>query len=114
MKTMQEQATRVKVEQVACAAGEPIQVLRFTGDITSASQAAVLGTYQGLKAGTKRDSAGFLEGGVSELEWDRADHPDDDRGEQRGADDPDVRADAALSEGVHDGGDYAVYKPTSG
>ena len=54
MKTMQEQATRVKVEQVARGAGEPIQVLRFTGDITSASQAAVLGTYQGLKAGTKR------------------------------------------------------------
>ncbi len=42
-----EQCTKVKVEQVVCATG-PVMVMRFSGDITSASQTAVLGTYQGL------------------------------------------------------------------
>ncbi len=49
-----DQGTKVKTEEIACAAGEPITVLRFSGDITSASQAAVLGTYQGLPASAKR------------------------------------------------------------
>lgn len=40
--------TKVKVEEVSCAAGDPVTVLRFTGDITSTSQAAVTGTYEGL------------------------------------------------------------------
>jgi anti-anti-sigma factor len=51
---MQEQSTRVKTEEISCATGEPVTVLRFSGDITSASQAAVLGTYQGLPAAIKR------------------------------------------------------------
>ncbi len=51
---MQEQSTRVKTEEIACTAGDPITVLRFSGDITSASQAAVLGTYQGLGDKAKR------------------------------------------------------------
>lgn len=51
---MPDQGTKVKVEQVACGDREPITVLRFSGDVTSASQAAVLGTYQGLPAQTKR------------------------------------------------------------
>ena len=45
---MQEQATRAKVEEVSCNGGEPVTVIRFSGDITSTSQATVLGTYQGL------------------------------------------------------------------
>ncbi len=45
---MQEQGTRVKVEEVQCNPGVSITVLRFSGDITSTSHAAVLGTYQGL------------------------------------------------------------------
>jgi anti-anti-sigma factor len=45
---MQEHGTKVKVEEVACGSGDPIAVLRFFGDITSTSQATVLGTYQGL------------------------------------------------------------------
>ena len=36
------------------ATGRPITVLRFAGDITSTSQAAVLGTYQGLPESAKR------------------------------------------------------------
>ena len=51
---MQEQGTRVKVEEVSCTSGDPITVLRFSGDITSASQAAVLGTYQGLGGTIKK------------------------------------------------------------
>ena len=51
---MQEQGTKVKTEEIAGASGDPITVLRFSGDITSASQAAVLGTYQGLPASTSR------------------------------------------------------------
>ena len=53
---MQEQAatTKVKVEEIACAPGDPVTVLRFSGDITSASQAVVLGTYQGLPETAKR------------------------------------------------------------
>jgi anti-sigma B factor antagonist len=45
---MQEKVTQVKMEEVQCAPGSPITVLRFAGDITSASKAAVLGTYQGM------------------------------------------------------------------
>ena len=51
---MAEKTTQARVEEVQSASGAPITVLRFTGDITSASKAAVLGTYQGLPAGTKR------------------------------------------------------------
>jgi len=48
-----EQCTKVKVEQVVCATG-PVMVMRFSGDITSASQTAVLGTYQGLPDDARR------------------------------------------------------------
>jgi anti-sigma B factor antagonist len=51
---MQEKVTQVKMEEVQCGAGAPVTVLRFAGDITSASRAAVLGTYQGMSEGTKR------------------------------------------------------------
>lgn len=52
---MQEKSTQVKLEEVQCeAGGAPITVLRFAGDITSASQAAVLGTYQGLGEDARR------------------------------------------------------------
>ena len=51
---MQEKVTQVKVEEVPSNLGDPITVLRYVGDITSASKAAVLGTFQELPAGTKR------------------------------------------------------------
>ena len=51
---MQDSVTKVKVEEVSCAAGDPVTVLRFTGDITSTSQAAVTGTYEGLPASATR------------------------------------------------------------
>jgi anti-anti-sigma factor len=51
---MAEKVTQVRVEEVESPAGVPITVLRYTGDITSASKAAVLDTYQGLALGTKR------------------------------------------------------------
>jgi len=51
---MQEKTTDVKMEEVQCGTGDPITVLRFAGDITSASKAAVLGTYQGIPESTKR------------------------------------------------------------
>lgn len=51
---MPEKVTQVKMEEVRCNSGGPITVLRFAGDITSASKAAVLGTYQGLPQSTKR------------------------------------------------------------
>ena len=51
---MQDQTTKVKVEEVACAPGAPITVIRFTGDITSTSQAAVTGTYEGLPESARR------------------------------------------------------------
>lgn len=51
---MAEKVTQVKVEEAQSSSGEPITVLRYAGDITSASKAAVLGTFQGLPAGTKR------------------------------------------------------------
>jgi anti-anti-sigma factor len=52
---MQEQAaTKVKVEEIPCAPGDPVTVLRFSGDITSTSQAVVLGTYEGLPETAKR------------------------------------------------------------
>ena len=51
---MADKVTQVKVETVPSESGSPITVLRFTGDITSASKAAVLGTFQGLPADAKR------------------------------------------------------------
>jgi anti-anti-sigma factor len=51
---MAEKVTQVKMETVQCSSGAPITVLRFTGDITSASKTAVLGTYQSIPAATKR------------------------------------------------------------
>jgi anti-sigma B factor antagonist len=48
-----EQGTKVKVEQVVCATGA-VMVMRFSGDITSGSQTAVLGTYQGLGDDARR------------------------------------------------------------
>jgi anti-anti-sigma factor len=50
---MQEQITRVTVQEVNCA-GTTVTVLRFQGDITSTSQSAVLGTYEGLPESVKR------------------------------------------------------------
>jgi anti-sigma B factor antagonist len=51
---MQEKVTQVKMEEVRCESGAPVTVLRFAGDITSASKAAVLGTYQGIPESIKR------------------------------------------------------------
>jgi anti-sigma B factor antagonist len=51
---MQEKVTQVKVEAKQCGPSDFVTVLRFAGDITSASKAAVLGTYQGMPESTKR------------------------------------------------------------
>ena len=51
---MQEKMTQVKMEEKECAPVGSVTVLRFAGDITSASKAAVLGTYQGIPDTTKR------------------------------------------------------------
>lgn len=51
---MQDKSTNVKVAEIAGPDGQPILVLRFSGDITSSSKAAVLGTYQGLPREAKR------------------------------------------------------------
>jgi len=51
---MQEKVTQVKMEELQCDSGAPVTVLRFAGDITSASTAAVLGTYQGIPESIKR------------------------------------------------------------
>jgi anti-anti-sigma factor len=51
---MQERSTNVKVAELAGPDGLPITVLRFSGDITSSSKAAVLGVYQGLPQSAKR------------------------------------------------------------
>ena len=51
---MQETGTRVKMEEVNCSAGGPVTALRFSGDITSASEPAILGTYEGLAPETSR------------------------------------------------------------
>lgn len=51
---MQEKSTNVKVTEITGPDGQPIIVLRFSGDVTSASKAAVLGAYQGLPRESKR------------------------------------------------------------
>ncbi len=51
---MSELVTRVTVEELAAPSGDPITVLRFSGDITSASQPALIGTYEGLPDTSKR------------------------------------------------------------
>lgn len=51
---MQDKKTNVKVSEIQGADGTPITVLRFSGDITSNSKDAVLGTYQSLSASITR------------------------------------------------------------
>jgi anti-sigma B factor antagonist len=40
--------TKAKVDEVLTPSGKPVTVLRFTGDISSTSRDAVLGTYEGV------------------------------------------------------------------
>src|ERR1700744_3095661 len=40
--------TKAKVDEVIGAKGQPVTVLRFTGDISSSSRDTVLGTYEGV------------------------------------------------------------------
>lgn len=48
-------ANKVLQQQLTCASGQQITCLRFSGDISSASKDAVVGTYQALdKASNKR------------------------------------------------------------
>ena len=56
---MNDHGTQVKMEEVQCADGGPVTVLRFAGDITSASQAAVLGTYQDFSKVEYLNSSGI-------------------------------------------------------
>ncbi len=51
---MQDKLTQVKMEELPSQTGAPIIVLRFAGDITSTSKAAVLGTYEGISDTAKR------------------------------------------------------------
>jgi anti-anti-sigma factor len=49
-----QKSTQVKLDKVQCTSGAFITVIRFAGDITSASEAAVLGTYQDLPEDAKQ------------------------------------------------------------
>jgi anti-sigma B factor antagonist len=40
--------TKTKVDQILAGNNQPVTVLRFTGDISSTSRDAVLGTYEGV------------------------------------------------------------------
>jgi anti-sigma B factor antagonist len=40
--------TKTKVDQVLAASTQPVTVLRFNGDISSASRTAVVGAYEGI------------------------------------------------------------------
>jgi len=51
---MQDRITSVKVSEIPGSWGQVITVLRFSGDITSASKDTVLGTYQGLALEVQR------------------------------------------------------------
>ena len=44
--------TKAKTEQLTSPSGQPVTVLRFEGDISSASKDAVIGSYQGLSKAT--------------------------------------------------------------
>lgn len=45
---MADKATTVAITETKAPSGARVLILRFSGDITSASKAAVLGTYEGL------------------------------------------------------------------
>jgi len=44
--------TKSRIDQLVSPAGHPVTVLRFEGDISSASKEAVVGSYQGLSKTT--------------------------------------------------------------
>ena len=44
--------TKAKTEQLTAPSGQPVTVLRFEGDISSASKDAVIGSYHGLNKQT--------------------------------------------------------------
>ena len=84
-------------------------VLRFTGDISSASKDAVLGTYEALDK-TLHNQILLNFKGVEYLNSSgialviQFAHG----GEQRRAEGGDLRSDAALHQGLYDGGHYQV------
>ena len=47
-------SNKVSQGQAVSTSGQPVTALRFTGDISSASKDAVLGTYEGLDKSTHR------------------------------------------------------------
>ncbi|RRA49602.1 STAS domain-containing protein [Acidipila sp. EB88] len=46
--------TKVSEQQLAGSSGQPVTVLRFSGDVSSSSRDAVLGRYEALDKGTHR------------------------------------------------------------
>jgi hypothetical protein len=110
---MAEKVTQVRVEEVESPAGVPITVLRYTGDITSASKAAVLDTYQGLALGTKRILLDFS--GVDYLNSSgialviQLMIAASKSGQTR----PDLRPETAFHQGVYDGRNHQVHKAAS-
>ena len=47
-------SAKVTQQQLSGASGDPVAAVRFTGDISSASKDAVVGTYQALDKATAR------------------------------------------------------------
>lgn len=47
-------SNKVSQDEATGASGQPVTALRFTGDISSASKAAVVGTYEALDAAHHR------------------------------------------------------------
>ena len=47
-------ANKVSQQQLTGASGQPVTCLRFTGDVSSASKEAILGTYQALDKATHK------------------------------------------------------------
>ena len=110
---MPDKGTQVKMEEIDCGASQPITVLRFIGDITSLSQAAVLGTYQGLPDTTKKILIDFSKveylnssGIALVIQMMIA-------ASKKGPDHSDLRPHTALPESVHHGRHHPLHQAPS-
>ena len=105
-------ANKVSQQQLTGASGQPVTCLRFSGDISSASKDAIVGTYQALdKASHKTHSARLQGRRIPQLLRHRARHPGPHGSQQVRPDHRHLRSHASLHQGLHHGRHHQVRHP---
>ncbi len=107
---MQQPDTKVSIDNATGVSGLPVTVIRFTGDISSTSREAVLGTYHGLP---EPDRARIL------LDFSKVEYINSSgialviqmllEAIESRSDCPGLRSDTPFSESIHDGRHHEIH-----